>query len=70
VWGPGENRGVEFNLGLMILHLLDSADAQRPVGRVQAANVCEYAPPDPAGCLRVMLGDVSADVLEIRNRHM
>jgi hypothetical protein len=32
--------------------------------------VVEYAPPDPAGCLRVMLGDVKADALEIRNRRV
>ena len=38
--------------------------------RRQYANVVEYAPPDPVGCLRVMLGDVSADVLEIRNRRV
>jgi len=38
--------------------------------RRQYANVVEYAPPDPVGCLRVMLGDLSADVLEIRNRRV
>ena len=38
--------------------------------RRQNANVVEYAPPHPVGCLRVMLGDLSADVLEIRNRRV
>lgn len=38
--------------------------------RRQNANVVEYAPADPVGCLQVMLGDVSADVLEIRNRRV
>jgi len=38
--------------------------------RRQNANMFEYAPPDPAGCLRVMLGDIRADLLEVRNRRL
>ncbi len=38
--------------------------------RRKNANVVEYAPPNPAGCLRVMLGDLRGDVLKVRNRRV
>jgi hypothetical protein len=38
--------------------------------RGQNANVVEDAPPEPNGGLRVILGDVSANLLEVRNRRV
>jgi len=38
--------------------------------RRQNANMVEYAPPDPVGCLRVMLSDIRPDLLEVRNRRV
>ena len=38
--------------------------------RSQNPNVVKYAPPDPGGCRRVMLGDIGADLLEVRNRRV
>ncbi len=38
--------------------------------RRENPNVVEYAAPDPAGCPRVMLGDIGADLLEVRNRRV
>jgi hypothetical protein len=36
----------------------------------QNANVVEYAPSEPDGCLRVMLGGIRANLLEVRNRRV
>jgi hypothetical protein len=34
------------------------------------SNVAKYAPPEPEGGLRVILGDVGASFLEVRNRRV
>ncbi len=38
--------------------------------RRQNANVVQYAPPEANGCLRVILGDLGASLLEVRNRRV
>jgi hypothetical protein len=43
--------------------------ANKGEGR-QNANVVEYASPEPKGCLRVILGDVGANLMEVRNRRV
>jgi hypothetical protein len=40
------------------------------MGRRKDSNVIEYAPPEPFGSLRVMLGDIRANLLEVRNRRV
>lgn len=36
----------------------------------QNANVMKYAPPELNGCLRIILGDISASLLPVRNRRV